>query len=302
MAFGSLLALVDDIAAVLDDVALMTKIAAKKTAGVLGDDLAVNAERVLGVRPDRELPVVWAVAKGSFVNKLILVPAALLISAFIPALITPLLVCGGLYLCFEGAEKLVHGVGAHSEEQAAEVMQQLANPDCDLAQLERDKIRGAVRTDFILSAEIIVLTLGVVEGQQYLTQLIVLAGISTLMTVGVYGLVAGIVKIDDLGLLLSQKPGSGAWHGGLRRIGAALLWFAPRLMKGLSVVGTVAMFLVGGGILLHAMPSVAQAIAQFSTQLGPLEGAVPTLCGGALGLCAGFLLVKVFDGMTALRG
>ncbi|MDA7585800.1 DUF808 domain-containing protein [Luminiphilus sp.] len=302
MAFGSLLALVDDIAAVLDDVALMTKIAAKKTAGVLGDDLAVNAERVLGVRPDRELPVVWAVAKGSFVNKLILVPAALLISAFIPALITPLLVCGGLYLCFEGAEKLVHGVGAHSEEQAAEVMQQLANPDCDLAQLERDKIRGAVRTDFILSAEIIVLTLGVVEGQQYLTQLIVLAGISTLMTVGVYGLVAGIVKIDDLGLLLSQKPGSGVWHGGLRRIGAALLWFAPRLMKGLSVVGTVAMFLVGGGILLHAMPSVAQAIAQFSTQLGPLEGAVPTLCGGALGLCAGFLLVKVFDGITALRG
>ena len=302
MAFGSLLALVDDIAAVLDDVALMTKIAAKKTAGVLGDDLAVNAERVLGVRPDRELPVVWAVAKGSFVNKLILVPAALLISAFIPALITPLLVCGGLYLCFEGAEKLVHGVGAQSEEQAAEVMQQLANPDCDLAQLERDKIRGAVRTDFILSAEIIVLTLGVVEGQQYLTQLIVLAGISTLMTVGVYGLVAGIVKIDDLGLLLSQKPGSGVWHGGLRRIGAALLWFAPRLMKGLSVVGTVAMFLVGGGILLHAMPSVAQAIAQFSTQLGPLEGAVPTLCGGALGLCAGFLLVKVFDGITALRG
>ena len=302
MAFGSLLALVDDIAAVLDDVALMTKIAAKKTAGVLGDDLAVNAERVLGVRPDRELPVVWAVAKGSFVNKLILVPAALLISAFIPALITPLLVCGGLYLCFEGAEKLVHGVGAHSEEQAAEVMQQLANPDCDLAQLERDKIRGAVRTDFILSAEIIVLTLGVVEGQQYLTQLIVLAGISTLMTVGVYGLVAGIVKIDDLGLLLSQKPGSGVWHGGLRRIGAALLWFAPRLMKGLSVVGTVAMFLVGGGILLHAMPSVAQAIAQFSTQLGPLEGAVPTLCGGALGLCAGFLLVKVYDGITALRG
>jgi predicted DNA repair protein MutK len=302
MAFGSLLALVDDIAAVLDDVALMTKIAAKKTAGVLGDDLAVNAERVLGVRPDRELPVVWAVAKGSFVNKLILVPAALLISAFIPALITPLLVCGGLYLCFEGAEKLVHGVGAHSEEQAAEVMQQLANPDCDLAQLERDKIRGAVRTDFILSAEIIVLTLGVVEGQQYLTQLIVLAGISTLMTVGVYGLVAGIVKIDDLGLLLSQKPGSGVWHGGLRRIGAALLWFAPRLMKGLSVVGTVAMFLVGGGILLHAMPSLAQAIAQFSTQLGPLEGAVPTLCGGALGLCAGFLLVKVFDGITALRG
>ena len=193
MAFGSLLALVDDIAAVLDDVALMTKIAAKKTAGVLGDDLAVNAERVLGVRPERELPVVWAVAKGSFLNKLILVPAALLISAFIPALITPLLVCGGLYLCFEGAEKVLHGVAAHSDEQAAQVMEQLANPDCDLVKLEREKIKGAVRTDFILSAEIIVLTLGVVEGQEYLTQLIVLAGISTLMTIGVYGLVAGIL-------------------------------------------------------------------------------------------------------------
>ena len=302
MAFGSLLALVDDIAAVLDDVALMTKIAAKKTAGVLGDDLAVNAERVLGVRPDRELPVVWAVAKGSFVNKLILVPAALLISAFIPALITPLLVCGGLYLCFEGAEKVLHSLGAHSEEQAAQVLQQLANPDCDLVQLERDKIKGAVRTDFILSAEIIVLTLGVVEGQEYLTQLIVLAGISTLMTIGVYGLVAGIVKIDDLGLLLSQQSGPGLWSRGMRRVGAALLWFAPRLMKGLSVVGTVAMFFVGGGILLHAVPPAAHGIEVFAAQVGVLESAVPTLFGGVLGLCAGVVTVKVAEGIVALRG
>jgi predicted DNA repair protein MutK len=302
MAFGSLLALVDDIAAVLDDVALMTKIAAKKTAGVLGDDLAVNAERVLGVRPDRELPVVWAVAKGSFLNKLILVPAALLISAFIPALITPLLVCGGLYLCFEGAEKVLHGVAAHSDEQAAQVMEQLANPDCDLVKLEREKIKGAVRTDFILSAEIIVLTLGVVEGQVYLTQLIVLAGISTLMTIGVYGLVAGIVKIDDLGLLLSQQSGSGLWVRVLRRVGAALLWFAPRLMKGLSVVGTVAMFFVGGGILVHAAPPVAHSIEAFAAQLGAIEIVVPTLCGGILGLCAGLLAVKVVEGIAALRG
>ena len=302
MAFGSLLALVDDIAAVLDDVALMTKIAAKKTAGVLGDDLAVNAERVLGVRPDRELPVVWAVAKGSFLNKLILVPAALLISAFIPALITPLLVCGGLYLCFEGAEKVLHGVAAHSDEQAAQVMEQLANPDCDLVKLERDKIKGAVRTDFILSAEIIVLTLGVVEGQEYLTQLIVLAGISTLMTIGVYGLVAGIVKIDDLGLLLSQQAGSSLWMRVLRRVGAALLWFAPRLMKGLSVVGTVAMFFVGGGILVHAAPPVAHGIEAFAAQLGAIEIVVPTLCGGILGLCAGVLTVKIVEGIAALRG
>jgi predicted DNA repair protein MutK len=301
MAFGSLLALVDDIAAVLDDVALMTKIAAKKSAGVLGDDLAVNAERVLGVRPDRELPVVWAVAKGSFINKLILVPAALLISAFIPILITPLLVCGGLYLCFEGAEKLLHGVGSHSQEQAAEVMQHLADPDCDLAQLERDKIRGAVRTDFILSAEIIVLTLGVVEGQAYLTQLIVLAGIATLMTIGVYGLVAGIVKIDDLGLLLNQQAGSSFWHRGLRRIGAALLWFAPRLMKGLSVVGTVAMFLVGGGILVHAMPSVAHGIEDLAGEWGALGSLVPTLCGGVLGLGSGYIMVKIFAGIATLR-
>ena len=302
MAFGSLLALVDDIAAVLDDVALMTKIAAKKTAGVLGDDLAVNAERVLGVRPDRELPVVWAVAKGSFLNKLILVPAALLISAFIPALITPLLVCGGLYLCFEGAEKVLHGVGAHSDEQAAQIMEQLANPDCDLVKLERDKIKGAVRTDFILSAEIIVLTLGVVEGQEYLTQLIVLAGISTLMTIGVYGLVAGIVKIDDLGLLLNQQAGSSLWMRVLRRVGAALLWFAPRLMKGLSVVGTVAMFFVGGGILVHAEPPVAHGIEAFAAQLGAIEIVVPTLCGGILGLCAGVLTVKIVEGIAALRG
>ena len=302
MAFGSLLALVDDIAAVLDDVALMTKIAAKKTAGVLGDDLAVNAERVLGVRPDRELPVVWAVAKGSFVNKLILVPAALVISAFVPALITPLLVCGGLYLCFEGAEKLLHGVSAHSEEEAAEVMQHLADPDCDLAQLERDKIRGAVRTDFILSAEIIVLTLGVVEGQAQLTQLIVQAGISTLMTIGVYGLVAGIVKIDDLGLLLTQREGPSYWQRALRQVGSALLWFAPRLMKGLSVVGTVAMFLVGGGILLHAMPAVAYSVEQFAVQLGGVVSVLPTLCGGVLGLCAGLLTVKMFEGVAAFRG
>ena len=301
MAIGSLLALLDDIAAVLDDVSLMTKVAAKKTAGVLGDDLAVNAERVLGVRPDRELPVVWAVAKGSFFNKLILVPAALLISAFIPWLITPLLVCGGLYLCFEGAEKLLHGGKSHSSEEVEAVARKLSDPGCDLAELERTKIRGAVRTDFILSAEIIVLTLGVVEGQQLLTQLIVLAGISTLMTVGVYGLVAGIVKIDDLGLMLTQKSGEGFFASSMRKLGGGLLWFAPWLMKGLGVVGTVAMFLVGGGILLHAFPMLTERVDALAAQLQFAGGILPMLLGGVLGLMAGFLLVKIFEGVSALR-
>ena len=302
MAVGSLLALLDDIAAVLDDVSLMTKVAAKKTAGVLGDDLAVNAERVLGVRPDRELPVVWAVAKGSFFNKLILVPAALMISAFVPWLITPLLVCGGLYLCFEGAEKLLHGGKSHSSEEVEAVAQKLSDPECDLAQLERTKIRGAVRTDFILSAEIIVLTLGVVEGQQLLTQLIVLAGISTLMTVGVYGLVAGIVKIDDLGLMLTRKSEEGLFASSMRKLGRGLLWFAPWLMKALGVVGTVAMFLVGGGILLHASHSLTVAVESFGAQFQYLAGLVPMLVGGLLGLLAGALLVKVFEVVARLRG
>ena len=298
MAAGSLLALLDDIASVLDDVSAMTKVAAKKTAGVLGDDLAVNAERVIGVRPERELPVVWAVAKGSFVNKLILVPAALLIAAFVPGLITPLLVCGGLFLCFEGAEKLLHR-GKPATEEVGSAAEKLADPQIDLAQLERDKIRGAVRTDFILSAEIIVLTLGVVDGQELLTQLIVLAGISSLMTVGVYGLVAGIVKVDDLGLLLNQREGTGWWAGIVRRMGSALLWFAPRLMKTLSVVGTIAMFLVGGGILLHASHEVSEFVAAAAAGMPLGGGLLSMILGGVLGLAAGMVLVKLHH---AIRG
>lgn len=291
MAFGSLLVLLDDIAVILDDVSVMTKLAAKKTAGVLGDDLAVNAEKVLGVRPERELPVVWAVAKGSFVNKCILVPAALLIAAFVPGLITPLLVCGGLYLCYEGAEKIAHASGTHSDEERMEVASRLSGERGDLAQLESDKIRGAIRTDFILSAEIIVLTLGVVEGQELMTQVIVLSGISTLMTGGVYGLVAAIVKIDDLGVLLSDRQP----HSLAARLtigtGNMLLWFAPRLMKVLSVVGTVAMFLVGGGILLHAFHGAATLIENGSEWLGVGESLLSMLAGGIIGLIAGFLLV-----------
>ena len=303
MAFGSLLALLDDIATILDDVSVMTQVAAKKTAGVLGDDLAVNAEKVLGVRPERELPVVWAVARGSLLNKVILVPAALLISAFLPSLITPLLVCGGLYLCFEGAEKVLHWrVDKHSAEEAGRVVEQLTDPQVDPVTLERQKIRGAIRTDFILSAEIIVLTLGVVEASDLITQLIVLSGIASLMTVGVYGLVAGIVKIDDLGVLLLNTPTDAVAMRVRRWFGQGLLWFAPRLMRGLSIVGTVAMFLVGGGILMHGSHTVGSAIEQGIHRLGVGEVVLPTLVGGVIGLVAGLALVKLYALLPLQRG
>lgn len=243
MAGSSLLVLLDDIAAVLDDVALMTKMAAKKTSGVLGDDLALNAQQVSGVRAEREIPVVWAVAKGSFVNKLILVPTALLISAFAPWAVTPLLMLGGAYLCFEGFEKLAHKfLHSKAKDQAghAQLTEAVADPATDLVAFEKDKIKGAIRTDFILSAEIIAITLGIVADAALTQQVIVLSGIAIVMTAGVYGLVAGIVKLDDLGLWLTQKPGQVA-----RNIGGAILSAAPYMMKSLSVIGTAAMFMVG---------------------------------------------------------
>jgi len=255
MAGASLLALLDDIATVLDDVAVLSKVAAKKSAGVLGDDLAVNAEQVSGVQAKRELPVVWAVAKGSLVNKVILVPAALLVSQFAPWAVTPLMVLGGLFLCYEGFEKLahrfLHSAGDDAAARAA-VTAAAADPAVDLVAWERDKIKGAIRTDFILSAEIIVITLGVVGAAPFATRLGTLTAIALLMTVGVYGLVAGIVKLDDAGLHLASRRGDGALDGALRALGRGLLGAAPRLMKFLGVAGTVAMFLVGGGILTHA--------------------------------------------------
>ncbi len=254
---ASLIALLDDIATVLDDVALLTKVAARKTAGVLGDDLALNAQQVAGVKADRELPVVWAVAKGSFRNKLILVPAALAISAFAPWAVTPLLMMGGAYLCYEGFEKLahkmLHGKGdtaAHTAELAA-----LSQPEVvDPVAFEKDKIKGAVRTDFVLSAEIIAITLGTVATAAFPTQVAVLAGVAVIMTVGVYGVVAGIVKLDDGGLYLSRRTGDGAFVRVQRGLGTGILRAAPWLMKGLSIAGTAAMFLVGGGILVHGIP------------------------------------------------
>ncbi|WP_411566507.1 DUF808 domain-containing protein [Pseudomonas orientalis] len=291
MAGSSLLVLLDDIAAVLDDVALMTKMAAKKTSGVLGDDLALNAQQVSGVRAEREIPVVWAVAKGSFVNKLILVPTALLISAFAPWAVTPLLMLGGAYLCFEGFEKLAHRfLHSKAEDQAghAQLTEAVADPATDLVAFEKDKIKGAIRTDFILSAEIIAITLGIVADAALTQQVIVLSGIAIVMTAGVYGLVAGIVKLDDLGLWLTQKPGQVA-----RRIGGAILTAAPYMMKSLSVIGTAAMFMVGGGILTHGVPVVHHWIETVSQNSGALAWLMPTLLNAVAGIIAGAVVLAV---------
>ena len=263
MAGASLLTLLDDIAVVLDDVAIMTKVAAKKTTGLLGDDLALNAEQVSGVRAERELPVVWAVAKGSARNKLILVPAALAISAFIPWLITPLLMVGGAYLCYEGFEKVWHILFHDADEkqlQHAKKLEAASDPKVDLVEFEKDKIKGAIRTDFILSAEIIVIALGSVKTATFLMQASVVSVIAVIMTVGVYGLVAGIVKLDDAGLYLIKDTASNAWGGFKRSLGRGILVAAPYFMKTLSIVGTVAMFLVGGGILAHGVPVIYDGI------------------------------------------
>ena len=300
MAASSLLALIDDIATVLDDVAILSKVAAKKTAGVLGDDLALNAQQVTGVSADREIPVVWAVCKGSLVNKAILVPAALLISAFVPWLVVPLLMVGGAFLCFEGFEKLAHKLlHARSEDEAehAALTQALTDPQVDLVAFEKDKIKGAVRTDFILSAEIIVITLGTVAAVGMGQRVAVLVGISLIMTIGVYGLVAGIVKLDDLGLYLNRQ--AAAWK---QAIGRGILAAAPWLMKTLSVVGTAAMFLVGGGILVHGIPAVGHGIEDFAATLGWVGPVVSSLAGALAGLLAGALVLVVVSLFARLRG
>ena len=324
MAGASLLTLLDDIAAILDDVALMTKVAAKKsaiiaddvsiltkvaaqkTAGVLGDDLALNAQQVSGVRAEREIPVVWAVAKGSFINKDILVPLALLISAFAPWAVTPLLMVGGAFLCFEGVEKLAHrflhsaaeNLAEHDGEAAAN-----ADPAIDLVAFEGDKIKGAIRTDFILSAEIIAITLGTVAAAPFVQQVAVLSGIAIVMTIGVYGLVAGIVKLDDLGLWLTQRSSSA-----LQSLGRGIVSAAPWLMKTLSVVGTAAMFLVGGGILVHGVPAVHHAVegAAAVALQWPLGGLWQVLAVNALnaviGIVAGALVLAGVLLVQRLRG
>jgi predicted DNA repair protein MutK len=297
---SSLLALLDDIATLLDDVSVLTQLAAKKTAGVLGDDLALNAQQVAGVRAERELPVVWAVAKGSFLNKAILVPAALAISAVAPWAVTPLLMVGGAYLCFEAAEKLAHRLLHSRQEDEAhhrELQHALVDENVDLVALEKDKIKGAVRTDFILSAEIIVIALGIVGGADFTTRVAVLATVAVLMTVGVYGLVAGIVKLDDLGLYLSRRGAAVA-----RAVGRGLLRAAPWLMKSLSVAGTAAMFLVGGSILEHGLPPLHHAIEQVNPDTGAWHVPLGMLLDAAVGIVTGAVLVAAYVVVRRLRG
>jgi len=306
MAGASLLTLLDDISTVLDDVSLMAKIAAKKTAGVLGDDLALNAEQVTGVRADRELPVVWAVAKGSFKNKLILVPAALLLSAFVPWLITPLLMIGGAFLCFEGFEKVFHKF-IHSPEdeetQKTKIKAALNDPSVDIVAFEKAKIKGAIKTDFILSAEIIVIALGVVQESEFVTQIAVVSGIAVLITAGVYGLVAGIVKLDDLGLWLIRRDRTSFLNKLLVGGGRALLSMAPYFMKTLSIVGTIAMFIVGGGILVHGIPHSHELLEQAlrfvdSTAVGGkfLSATTPLFINTIIGFCLGGLVFLIVSG------
>ena len=300
MAGGSLLLLIDDIAAVLDDVSLMTKVAAKKTAGVLGDDLALNAQQVSGVRADRELAVVWAVAKGSFLNKLILVPSALIIAAVVPILVTVLLMLGGLFLCYEGFEKVAHRF-LHSREEDdahhAEHLNNLQGEPRDRVKLERRKIRGAIRTDFILSAEIIVITLGTVVDADPSVRIITVSLIALLMTIGVYGLVAGIVKVDDAGLYLANREGAGAPAAFQRWLGLRLLDFAPLLMKTLGVLGTAAMFLVGGGILVHGLHPV-EHVVEDAAAWGSALPAVGMVTGALVHPLAAALVGIISGGFT----
>ncbi|MCC5519336.1 DUF808 domain-containing protein [Vibrio splendidus] len=299
MAGASLLTLLDDIATVLDDVALMSKVAAKKTAGVLGDDLALNAQQVSGVSAEREIPVVWAVAKGSFKNKLILVPAALLISAFIPWLIMPLLLIGGLFLCFEGAEKILEKLFPHSHQD--DEKGEDTNTGESIEEYEKRKVAGAIRTDFILSAEIIVIALGTVTGTSIVTQILVVSLIAVVMTIGVYGLVAGIVKLDDLGFYL-QRTSNGSTIK--TQLGNGLVAFAPKLMKTLAVVGTAAMFLVGGGIVVHNVPAIHHLIEPIIMDFSGhsiATAVVPTLLNGVIGVLAGLSVVAVWTVIGKIR-
>ncbi|WP_086980698.1 DUF808 domain-containing protein [Vibrio aphrogenes] len=301
MAGLSLLTLLDDIASVLDDVAVMSKVAAKKTVGVLGDDLALNAQQVTGVRAEREIPVVWGVAKGSFRNKLILVPSALIISALAPWLIMPVLLLGGLYLCYEGAEKVLEKYLPHAPHHDVATEAESDAPQ-DIAAYEKQKINGAIRTDFILSLEIIVIALGIVQGHPQVTQIVVVSLIAFLMTCGVYGLVAGIVKLDDLGFYLQRKSGGKGLMNGL---GNVLVATAPKLMKVLTVVGTVAMFLVGGGIIEHTIPAVhhvTEGLTHMAGTLPVVSSVLPVVVTGLLGLLAGGLLVGVFTVIGTLKG
>lgn len=300
MAGSSLLTLLDDIATLLDDISVIGKLAAKKTAGVLGDDLSLNAQQVTGVRANRELPVVWSVAKGSLLNKVILVPLALLISAFIPWAVTPLLMIGGAFLCFEGVEKVLHTFEARKHKETPEAREQRLNAMAaqDPREFERDKVKGAIRTDFILSAEIVAITLGIVAEAPLLNQVLILSGIAVLVTIGVYGLVGIIVKLDDMGYWLAEKRAALA-----QALGKSLLFIAPWLMKILSVVGTLAMFLVGGGIVVHGIAPLHHAIEHMAQGSNSIVAALlPVLANLVLGFIIGAIVLSAVKLIARLRG
>jgi predicted DNA repair protein MutK len=300
LAGSSLLTLLDDIATLLDDISVMGKLAAKKTAGVLGDDLSLNAQQVTGVRANRELPVVWSVAKGSLLNKVILVPLALLISAFIPWAVTPLLMIGGAFLCFEGVEKVLHTFEARKHKETPEAREQRLNAMAaqDPREFERDKVKGAIRTDFILSAEIVAITLGIVAEAPLLNQVLILSGIAVLVTIGVYGLVGIIVKLDDMGYWLAEKRAALA-----QALGKSLLFIAPWLMKILSVVGTLAMFLVGGGIVVHGIAPLHHAIEHMAQGSNSIVAALlPVLANLVLGFIIGAIVLSAVKLIARLRG
>lgn len=299
MAGTSLLSLIDDIATLLEDVGALTKATTGKTVGVLGDDLALNAEQVSGVRAERELPVVAAVFKGSLINKLIIVPVALALSYFLPWLITPILMMGGAYLCYEGFEKIAHQfLQPHKPEEDKVLLRAVSDPKIDLVAFEQQKIRGAIRTDLVLSGEIVVIALGTVQAETFLVRAAVLSVVALGITVGVYALVAAIVKMDDLGVALLRVPDTKSFSQLYRSLGSGILWFAPRLMRTLSVLGTVAMFLVGGGILVHGFPLLthwvhgAEHIAEQLPSIGSVAGAlVPSIVGVVIGMVTGGLLL-----------
>lgn len=305
MAGVGLLALLDDIATLLDDVAVYSKVAAKNTAGVLGDDLALNAQQVSGVKAERELPVVWAVAKGSFVNKLILVPLALLISAFLPWLITPLLMLGGLYLCYEGVEKIAHRWLHGSEAEEAHhqaLVNAVSDASVDMIEMEKAQIKGAIRTDFILSAEIIVIALGSAQDADILTQTMVVSLVALLVTIGVYGLVSGIVKFDDAGLALIKGAGEGGWGNIKRRLGQGILFLAPKFMRLLTVLGVAAMFLVGGGILVHGLAFLHYALESLTHGMGNVAAFItPWLFNALIGIAAGIIALAGMALFNRLR-
>ncbi|MBD8615021.1 DUF808 domain-containing protein [Pseudomonas putida] len=302
MAGASLLTLLDDVTTLLDDVALLTKTTTQKTAGVLGDDLALNAQQVSGVRADRELPVVWAVAKGSLKNKAILVPGAMLISSFIPWAITPILMVGGAYLCLEGFEKVAHKYISHDSDVDEARASVKAAAGKTPAEIEKMKIKGAIKTDFVLSIEILSIALGTVQGASLLNQFLVLSLVALLVTVGVYGLVAAIVRLDDVGMYLEKKRSAVA-----QAVGRKIILSAPILMKVLTFVGTLAMFLVGGGILIHSIPMLGQAMQgiEHATHAIPLAGkalgyVVPLVVEAVVGLVAGGLVLALVSFATNL--